>query len=296
MDAAVIINPAAAGCSRAALGRRVALAREVLRACDRDGEVMVTTRPGHGRELAGRAIDRGVDTIVSWGGDGSMNEVASELAFGGPALGLVPGGSGNGLARELNVPWNPRLALRTALTGTERRIDAGEIGGRLFFNVAGLGFDAHIAAQFNALRVRGGARYVAATVRDVWSYQPRVYNLRSPDLAIRTPALLVVLANAGQYGLNARIAPRARPDDGQLELVVVPPLPPLSILWHARRLFTGTVSRLPGVTMQATRGLEITSEALAGFHVDGETVEAAGTLTARIHPRALRVRVGPRAG
>ena len=153
-----------------------------------------------------------------------------------------------------------------------------------------------LAGEFNALRVRGGTRYFAATVRGVWSYRPRVYNLRSPDLAIQTPALLVVLANARQYGLNARIAPLARPDDGLLELVVVPPLAPLSVLWHGRRLFTGTLNRVPGVTMQATRGLEITSEALSGFHVDGETVEAADTLTARVHPRALRVRVGPRAG
>ena len=291
MDAAIIINPIAGAKRRPPITKRLELARQVLRKCDLDGEVMVTTHPGHGRDLAKRFVDRGVETVVSWGGDGLLNEVASELAFGGPALGLVPSGSGNGLARELNLLRDPKAALKTALTGATRYIDAGELGGRLFFNVAGIGFDAHLAALFNALNPRGAVRHVATTAREIWGYKPSFYELRSSDVAINQTALIVALANSRQYGLNVQIAPLARLDDGLLELVVVPPLSPLSILWHVRRLFSGTLHQVPGVMMQSVRGLEITSNILPLFHVDGEIVEATNMVTARVHPQAVQVRV-----
>ena len=98
MNAGIIINPIAGAKRQPSIAQRVDLAREMLRTCDLDGEVVLTTHPGHGRDLAKRYADAGVETVVSWGGDGSMNDVASELAFGGPALGIVPSGSGNGLA------------------------------------------------------------------------------------------------------------------------------------------------------------------------------------------------------
>ena len=152
-----------------------------------------------------------------------------------------------------------------------------------FFNVAGIGFDAHLAALFNALNPRGAVRHVATTAREIWGYKPSFYELRSSDVAINQTALIVALANSRQYGLNVQIAPLARLDDGLLELVVVPPLSPLSILWHVRRLFSGTLHQVPGVMMQSVRGLEITSNILPLFHVDGEIVEATNMVTARVH-------------
>ncbi len=295
MDAAIIINPVAGSRRRLSIARKVELANEVLEACDLHGEVAVTTHQGHAADLARRFADEGVETVVAWGGDGTMNEVATELAFGGPALGIVPSGSGNGLARELNVPRQPKQALTTALTGVTTDIDAGELEGRLFFNVAGIGFDAHLASLFNALTTRGGPRYVAATVRSIWDYEPSFYRLRSSEVAISQSALIIALANSRQYGLNAQIAPLARPDDGLLELVVVPPMSPLSVLWHARRLFSGTLHQVPGVTMQSFRELEVTSDALPVFHVDGEVFEATDALTARVHPHAIQVRAEARA-
>ena len=291
MNAGIIINPIAGAKRRPSISQRVELAREMLRMCDLDGEVAVTTHPGHGRDLAKRFADDGVETVVSWGGDGSMNEVASELAFGGPVLGIVPSGSGNGLARELHLSRSPRAALNTALTGATTSIDAGELGGRLFFNVAGIGFDAHLAALFNASSTRGGGQYGMATVREIWGYEPSFYKLRASDVAIDRTALIVALANSRQYGLNAQIAPRARPDDGLLELVVVPPMSVLSILWHIRHLFSGTLHQVPGVTMQSIREVEITGNDLPLLHVDGEIVEVTGTVTARVHPGAVQIRV-----
>ena len=293
MKAGIIINPIA-GRHRARTGTRVELARDVLHRCGIDGEVTVTTRRGHARELARSFVDRGAETVVAWGGDGTVNEVASEVAFQPPALGVVPAGSGNGLSRELGLPQrDPTRSLTTALQGEPRWIDAGELGGRLFFNVAGVGLDAHLAAVFNARTSRGMRGYVVSTVREMLTYEPSYYILRASDVAVSQSALIVALANTRQYGGSVQIAPLARPDDGLLELVVLPPVSPLVALWHARRLLTGTVHEVPGVTMQSVRAVDIASDTLPCFHVDGEVFPGADTLAAKVHSRALRVRCGP---
>ena len=291
MDVGVIINPISGGSRRASVADRVSLAEDALRMAELDGEVVVTERQAHGRELARSFIERGVGAVVVWGGDGTINEVASEVAFRGPALGIVPGGSGNGLARELGLPRAPGPAFRIALRGRPRSIDVGELGGRLFFNVAGVGFDALLADRFNARTTRGPLGYFVSTCREVLTYESHYYVLRASDVAISQSALLVALANTRQYGNNAQIAPLARLDDGLLELVVLPALEPLVALWHARRLFSGTVHEIPGVRMQSIRQVEIASDALDTFHVDGEVVPATGTLSASVHPHALPVRV-----
>ena len=291
MDAGIIINPISGSRRRQSIASKLKLARDVLRDCALDGEVVVTQRAGHARELARSLAERGAHTVVAWGGDGSINEVASEIAFGGPALGIVPAGSGNGLARELKLPWQPRQALTTALQGALRWIDAGELGGRLFFNVAGIGFDAHLARLFNARSTRGFVGYFISTLGGVLAYEPSFYSLKASDVDISQTALIVALANSRQYGNNAQIAPFARVDDGLLELVVLPSRSTLAMVWGARRLFTGTLHKLPGVTMQSVRSLEIVSDAIPVFHVDGEVVTGSDRLTARVHPKALQVRV-----
>ena len=168
MKAGIIINPIAGSVYRRHTDARVALAHDVLRRCGIEGDVFVTTHRGHARELSRSCVNRAVDTVVAWGGDGTVNEVASEVAFHSSALGVVPGGSGNGLARELGLPQrDPARSLMTALQGEPRVIDAGELGGRLFFNVAGVGLDAHLAAVFNSRTTRGLCGYLVSTVREM---------------------------------------------------------------------------------------------------------------------------------
>ena len=170
-------------------------------------------------------------------------------------------------------------------------IDAGELGGRLFFNVAGVGIDAHLAGMFNTLTRRGGVAYFDAAWRELVKYEPRKYTVRAGELDVSERALAIALANTRQYGNRAIIAPLARPDDGLLELVVLPPLSPISMLWQARRLFTGSVHRLAGVRMHSVPEVEISGDQPLGFHVDGEAVSGPATLSATVHHRALQVRV-----
>src|SRR5205814_8811726 len=120
-------------------------------------------RPGHARELTEAAVARGVRLVMAWGGDGTINEVASALVFGDVPLGIVPAGSGNGLARQLSISRKPPDAIRQAIVAAPRRIDVGEIGDRLFVNVAGIGFDAYVAWKFNeeGTRRRGLMTYAS---------------------------------------------------------------------------------------------------------------------------------------
>ena len=228
MTAGIIINPVAGARRRLTADVAVRRAQAALRRCSVDGEVCVTEQRGNARALARSMIAGGARTVVAWGGDGTINEVAAEVAAAGATLGVVPGGSGNGFARGLGLERRAEAALRTAISGSVRVIDTGSIDGRLFVNVAGIGFDAHMAAAFNRLSRRGAPAYFRAGVRELRSYRAATYTVRTPDETFTMPAFLVAVANCREYGNGALIAPGARPDDGLLELVCIP-APPAAV-------------------------------------------------------------------
>ena len=293
MRVAVIINPVSGAASRAGAAQdRARLARRLLRAAGIEAEVRTTERPGHAYELARAAVDQHVDLVCAWGGDGTINEVGRALAFGPASLGIVPAGSGNGLARELGIPWSPAEALASAVRKPDRSIDAGEIGGRLFFNVAGIGLDAHIAARFPAPTrgARGALRYVMVTAGQRLIYEPADYQIDFDGGSFQRRLLTVVLANSRQYGHGAVVAPFAQLDDGALELVAIEPASMLVDLSRARRLFNSTLHLARGVTMTKVHRVQVTGEAPMPFHVDGEPIAAERRLLVRVHPGALRVR------
>ncbi len=152
----------------------------VQRACDAAGlvhSVVFTERGGHARELAAELSDQGYSPVVAWGGDGTVNEVAGALVQRHTLLGIVPAGSGNGLARELGISLRAGEAMRTAVGGVDRRIDAGELGGRYFVNVGGVGLAASVAELFGRLSGRGLRSYVQATMARVLSYRAQRYRL-----------------------------------------------------------------------------------------------------------------------
>jgi YegS/Rv2252/BmrU family lipid kinase len=291
---AAIINPVAGPIGdRAGRAEGEALLRDMCASAQLSCEVAFTERAGHARDLASDFLGRGFSPIIAWGGDGTVNEVGSALAFQDSALAIVPAGSGNGLARELGISLDPRRAVETAVRGTDRTIDVGELGGRSFLNLAGIGLDAAVAFAFGQLEGRGLRRYVRATMSTVLRYTPEVYQVATetqPD-AFDGAALLVELANGTQFGNGATIAPRARLDDGLLDVVIVAPRGAWRALWGARRLFNGTMDRDPGVQTMTARRITIAGQRPMRFHVDGEGVEGGATLDAVLHPAALRVRI-----
>ena len=295
---AVIINPISGTGGRIDVGRaRAAQAADLIAA--RGGNpslVFLTERPGHARELAAAAIAHGVDTVVAWGGDGTMNEVATALAFTDTALAMIPSGSGNGLARELKIPFDPVAALDVALRGREIVMDAGEIGGRFFFNIAGIGLDARVAHRFavEGLERRGFSRYMALTIRELSGYVPDQLTVTTESSSITKRVLLVAIANGRQYGNGAIIAPAARLDDGRLDVVIVGHRSALRACVELPLVFIGCAGHVGGVTMETAESVEVTSPHPVLYHLDGEPIAGTLSIRARARPRALRIKLPAR--
>jgi diacylglycerol kinase family enzyme len=228
---------------------------------------------------------------VAWGGDGTVNEVASALVATRTPLAIVPSGSGNGLARELTVSTRPERAIAEALDARPTPIDAGELGGRLFVSVAGVGFDAHVAACFDRDLIgrRGFSGYARITARELLTYRPRSFRVHGDIAAAPKRAVLVTLANSAQFGNGARVAPSARVDDGRLDLVVFEETSRLATICALPRLFTGGAAKLRSVAIHRIERIVIEADDPMTFHVDGEPVEGGTRLEATIHPGALLV-------
>jgi diacylglycerol kinase (ATP) len=289
MSVAMIINPVSGGVSASAVRRRVELATSMLGRLDEPGRVDISQRRGHARDLADEAAATGARLVMAWGGDGTVNEVASALVGGDTALGIVPAGSGNGLARHLGVARQPEKAISHALAAVPRQIDVGELSGRIFVSIAGIGFDAHVAGCFDRdpSGRRGLSTYARITIRELWGYQPAVYRIN--DGAGDRRALLIAFANSAQFGNGARIAPAARIDDGLLDMVVFEEASRFATVCGLPRLFNGTVGRLRGVsTEQITHAVVRAAQPIA-FHVDGEPVQGGTSLRAQVRAGALRV-------
>lgn len=292
----LIVNPASGPPSRH-LDRhgRVPHAVRVLEGLGaRQVRATETRKAGDGATAAARAVAEGVDLVIAWGGDGTLHEVASVLVGSRTALGIVPGGSGNGLARGLGLPAQVDAALATALYGSTMAIDTGTADGRTFVNIAGFGLDGAIAARFNAT---GGVRrglptYVRAVAAELRVYAPVCYQVGIDGSDwFSGDAHVVVAANGQQYGHGARIAAQARFDDGCLDVIVVPEVTLWRVVRHGWRLFAGRVAGLPGVRTARARHVTVTADRPCLLHLDGETQQVTGPIVLAVRDRALLVRV-----
>lgn len=292
----IVLNPTAGSKARRRSRRRLLrYARRLMREGDCHIELAATRYPAHATEIARNALGRGYDHIVATGGDGTVNETAAGLVNSGATLAIVPMGSGNGLARHLDIPLQPLPALHLAATGASIAMDCGTVNGRPFFTTAGLGFDAEVGWMFSSLGKRGIQSYIKATVQLYLHYKPKVYEIVVDGKTLRRRALMVTVANASQFGNNARIAPTARVDDGLLELVIVHPFPKWAIGYLATLLFQGRVHKSLYVeTISFTESCIRLPHSARG-HVDGEPVELPASVDIRVMPSALRVVAGPNA-
>jgi YegS/Rv2252/BmrU family lipid kinase len=273
---------------------------ELERRCKEAGpkvRLAVTKGPGHATELAREALAEGCGRIVAVGGDGTMNETAQALVGQEAALGLVPCGSGNGLALHLGIPTGRAEAIALVLNPAARiqKMDTGFADGRLFCNAMGMGLDAEISLRFNRLTKRGLPAYVRTTLGALFRHRAVEYRLHLPggNTEILRASILAV-ANSDQYGNNARIAPRARVDDGLLNLVAIRPVNPLSALDVATRIFSGSLHRSRHVVCLESGSFEIQRPAAGPLHTDGETHQAGERIQVRIRPASLRILVPPR--
>lgn len=293
MSIVAIINPiSGAGAAGDAAAGRAAMVRSEAARRGLRAEIHLTSGAGHARALAAASAAAGRSLVIVWGGDGTLNEAGAALIGSQTTLGLVPAGSGNGLAAALGVPHDPAAALAIAFDGRTRTIDAGMMAGQAFFNIAGIGFDARVAKHFNLRTAgnRGPWPYLALGAREGWRYRADEYRVELDGIPHVYRALVIAFANGQEYGMGARIAPGAELDDGLLNLTIVEERPVLARLWHARHLVMGTMHLAPRVRTARVTTASVEAAHPMEFHVDGEPGVAAGRIDVTILPRALKVR------
>ncbi len=296
--AVIIINPLSGrGRTDADIRAAIATATDLLRARGLDVIVRPTTVAGDANQFARDAVEQGAALVVAWGGDGTVNEAAAALAHTGVPLGIVPAGSGNGLASDLALPSSPNEALTVAATGRDLVIDAGQVHESLFFNIAGIGVDAVVATRFaeRGMRRRGPLGYLQLGVSELLRYRAQEYGVTIDNERTDYRAMLIAIANGRQYGNNVCIAPGAKLDDGLLELVIVDELSTLSIAMRLPSLLRGTLRAGRGVSMRAVRECIVHAAGAIPFHVDGEPRVGPNEMRIRTLPGALVVRTSSRA-
>lgn len=292
MKTCFIINPVS-GRTSTRSGRRERI-EEITRRLGVEVEIWYTEGPLHGIDLARRAVDEGFDRVVSVGGDGTINEVATGLLHSGVALGLVPAGSGNGLVRDLGLPLDFDQAIEEALTGQTRTIDSGRINDQPFFNVMGVGYDAELGRRFNVSGHRGFLNYLWIGVKTYFQYRRQAYQVEVTEgETICFDAFLLAVANSTQYGGDARIAPKAKLDDGLLDLAAITRADPLAVPGILTRLFTGSLDRSRRVVGLVSDRFVIRRPEAGPIHTDGEIHMMGRELRVEVVPASIKV-VGPR--
>lgn len=233
-------------------------------------DYVFTQYPGHATELAAKASSGGFDLVVAIGGDGTANETAQGLVGSDTIFGIIPIGSGNGLAREIGISTNIQKACQILLEGVTRTIDVCRISNKHFFCTAGIGFDAHIAYEMSIASSRGFWRYVRLAVMESLFYKPLKVKICIDGRLYDYSAFLITFANASQYGNNIFIAPAASMSDGMLDVVVVKHFSKILLPVFGLALFFKQVHRLPFVECHKAKAIELIQTDTAAFHFDGE--------------------------
>lgn len=261
-------------------------------------EVRLTEGPAHATALAREAVEEEAALVLAAGGDGTVNEVATGLIGSGVPLGIVPVGSGNGLARALRIPLRPDQALAALESGIARRMDVGQVNGKPFLNVAGIGFDAFVGWAFHKAGHKGGRRgiftYVRMSLRLLSLYEAPSVSVNLPGERLDARPFVMAFANGPQYGAGAVLNPGAKLNDGRMELVVFEDAPFLEIVAAAPRLFMGGIERSRRYRRVAVAEAVLDARRPLEHHRDGEPEPEAPRLEVKLLPKALRVLV-PRA-
>lgn len=284
--ALLIINPVSGTSRKEGLESRVS---ERLNHAGIIVDTQRTMAAGDATAFAGEAVEKGYDMVLAAGGDGTVNETANALCDTGVTFGIIPCGSGNGLARHLNIPVDVRAALDIIADGRSEICDHGEVNGRNFFCTFGMGFDAAVSRKFAGSKRRGKLTYLSNTFKEYISYKPDEYVISANGQVITERAFVVAVCNASQYGNNAYIAPQASITDGLLDVTIIHYGNLLTTALVGLDLMNGSIER--NMLIHAFRASSLTIErAETGpVHIDGEPMAMGRTLDVTCHPRSLKI-------
>lgn len=248
---------------------------------------------GHATELAKESSSRGDDICFAAGGDGTMNEVARGLIGSNTSLGIIPLGSGNGLARHLKIPLRIEEAIIRQLKGNIKPMDHGEINSRKFFLAAGIGFEGAVASRFSKKRFRGFISYILSAAEEYFNWKGVAYKAILHEGIVSGSAFTIDFANGSQYGNNAIISPGSEIDDGLLQFVRVLPFPILAAPNMFFQLMGGSLNKSAYHLESAFTNLELSIEGKSQIegHVDGEPVVFSLPLSVSVKPESLFIRI-----
>ncbi len=256
-----------------------------------DFEIVHTAYAGQGTDVAAAKAAEGADVVVAIGGDGTVNEVARALVHTSTALGIIPCGSGNGLARHLQIPLDARKAVDIINEGVVEVIDYGKINARPFFCTCGVGFDAFISLQFSKTGRRGALTYVETALSESLKYRPETYEIETDGSTSRYKAFLIACGNASQYGNNAYITPQAALDDGLLDVTILEPFTVLDIPALSFQLFNKTIDQNSRIKTFRCKRLKIRRSKPGVVHYDGDPVMMDEDIEIEIVRGGMRVMV-----
>ena len=253
-----------------------------------------TEYAGHGKEIASEAVSNNIDIVVAVGGDGTINEIISQLINTPVKLGIVPLGSGNGLGRHVGISLNAEKALEIINHGVTETIDTCLANGFAFVNIAGVGFDAHISKVFNQGKKRGYLSYIKCTIQEYRNYKPKLYRCKHDQGEVEMECLSVAFANSQQYGNNAYIAPLASIKDGWMDVVFISPFP---MYYWPVIIFKTLIKKLHTSSyIQSVRvkSVQINCNSPFPIHIDGEYRGEDTKVEVSINPASLNLIVGKR--
>ena len=258
-----------------------------------DYRVRVTEYAGHAAEIAKEAAAGDTDVVVAVGGDGTVNEVARSLVHTEAALGIIPCGSGNGLARHLCIPLDIRRAIQIINHCQIERFDFGVINDLPFFCTCGMGFDAFISFKFAEAGKRGPITYVENVLKEGLKYKPETYEVVDETGTTQHKAFLIACANASQYGNNAYIAPGATMKDGMMDVIIMEPFDALEAPQIAADLFMKTLGNNSKIKTFRTKRLTIHRQQPGAIHYDGDPIMTGTDIDVRIEHLGIRIVVNP---
>ena len=249
--------------------------------------VVETVRANHASELANQAIVDGFDAVIAVGGDGTVNEVGKALVNSRVALGVLPFGSGNGFARHRKNPIIVKDAIKLINQFSTKTIDTATLNGEVFLTTAGIGFDAHVGWKFSESRSRGFLTYSQIAVNEFIGYKEEDYHLIIDGNELKTKAFVISIANGGQYGNNAWIAPDASMEDGKLNVCIIRPFPAHFTPDIVLKLFSKNLTA--SKYYQSIEAEKIQIIKAHKYHLDGEPRETNGDLVIQVVPKSLKV-------
>ncbi|MXV17536.1 diacylglycerol/lipid kinase family protein [Hufsiella ginkgonis] len=283
-----IINPISGGKDKTRVPRLIEkyLDKEKFRP-----EYLFTEGRGHARELTATEVANQAAIIVAVGGDGTINEVAGAIEGSATTMGIIPCGSGNGLARSLGIPLNLRKAIGELNLLQEKVIDTGDMNGKKFFNMAGMGFDAHISAKFAHDHTRGFMGYVRTSFAEITTYRAQDYRVVVDGVVADREAFMISIANSSQFGNGAHVSPYASLTDGLLDVCIIKPFPLYHFPVMGYHMFSKTADKSGYVEIIRGSSIQISRAKEGPVHLDGEPVVMEKELKIEMKPLSLKILV-----